>query len=414
MNSETALLSLILDRPERLDECQDLLPEDFSGAHRSVFVAMRKLADSGQVVDMASLAEAGIPIETVAALVDFFAPSAAFDQHKDAVLDAGVRRRLKVAAKEAYHAVDPAASGQEALDAAEAAIMAVRERSPAVLKNVDGLLDTVWSEIENRMVHRQRLTGISSGWPLVDAYTFGWQKRKLYYIGGRPAMGKTSFVLQTAAYAARVLKVPTLMVSLEMGEEEIMQRIICQDARVSNEALARGIVTDEETARVSAALLAYKGSPFVIVDTPALSVGQIRGYARQVKRSFGGLGLVAVDYLGYLAGDGSRISVEANSKALKALSKELDVPVVCAAQLSRGVESREDKRPVLSDLRDTGAIEQDADIAAFLYRDGYYDPEAEQNVAELLIRKNRAGRCGTVRLFWEGSSTYFGNLEMNR
>ena len=282
---------------------------------------------------------------------------------------------------------------------------------------VDVLMETL-DRIEVASKSDSSITGISTGFIDFDRKTAGLQKTDLILIAARPSMGKTAFALNIAQYAATRGKVPTAIFSLEMSSEQLVSRMLCAESLIDSQKLRLGNLTNDEWEELARAAGILSEAPIFIDDTPAITPTALMAKCRKLKQERG-LGLIVIDYLQLMDGsrsgkrsDSQQQEVAFVSKSLKAIAKELEVPVIALSQLSRACESRQDKRPMMSDLRDSGAIEQDADMVCFLYRDEYYNPDTEKkNQAELIVSKHRNGSTGTVDLAWLGQYTKFANLE---
>ena len=265
--------------------------------------------------------------------------------------------------------------------------------------------------------NKSKITGVPTGFKQLDIKTTGFQPSDLVLIAARPAMGKTSFALNIATNAAMRGNVPVAIFSLEMSKEQLTNRILCSEAFISNEKMKLAEVDHEDMAKLASTINELSQAPIFIDDTAGITVSEIKAKCRRLKLK-GQLGLVVIDYLQLIQGnsrEGRQNEVGENSRLLKIMAKELNVPVICLSQLSRAPEQRTDHRPMLSDLRDSGSIEQDADMVMFLYRDDYYNPETERkNVSECIIAKFRNGSVGTVELGWRGELTRFMDLESNR
>lgn len=260
-----------------------------------------------------------------------------------------------------------------------------------------------------------KVTGVPTGFGYLDKMTGGLQKSDLILVAARPAMGKTSFALNIAENAAVRNGVPTAIFNLEMSKEQLTNRIICSEAMIGGDQLKSGNLSPDDWANIGRNIQEIAKAPIYIDDTPVLTVAMIRAKCRRLKQQ-NNLGLVVIDYLQLMqsskSSENRQSEVSEISRSLKILAKELDIPIIALSQLSRGPETRTNKRPMLSDLRESGAIEQDADIVMFLYRDEYYNPDSpDKNIAECIIAKHRNGENGTVRLWWDGPRTKFMHLE---
>ena len=259
------------------------------------------------------------------------------------------------------------------------------------------------------------ITGTTSGYEDLDQLLSGLQDESLVIVGARPAMGKTSFVLGIAAHVGIQRELPTVVFSLEMSQLEVCQRILCSEARVDATRIRNGDLTADDWSRINRGVGKLGDAQIWIDDNPTTSVMEIRAKARRLKSRVGNLGVVVVDYIQLMTGrttaESRQVEVSEISRGLKIMARELGCPVIAVSQLSRGLESRTDKRPLLSDLRESGSIEQDADVVIFLYRDEVYNQDSpDMGMAEVIIRKHRNGPTGTVRLAWLPQYTRFANM----
>ena len=313
---------------------------------------------------------------------------------------------------------DGTAAGQEVLDAAEQRIYALRQgRSSQGLIPLSSVVLDVLDRLEELSKSDSAVPGLSTGLPDVDSAISGLNNSDLILLAARPGMGKTSFALNVLLQVGKFSGKTAVFFSLEMSREQLAMRLISNEAFVDNKKLVTGRLNDEDWDKVAMAAAALGRAKILIDDNPSLSVADMNAKCRRVDN----LGLVVIDYLQLMqsAGGKQRYSGENRqqvvsdiSRALKIMAKELNVPVVCLSQLSRGPESRSDKRPMLSDLRESGAIEQDADIVMFLYRDDYYNEDSENhNLAECIIAKNRHGETRKVELQWLPEYTTFSSID---
>lgn len=294
----------------------------------------------------------------------------------------------------------------------------LQNKSTAELTHIKDIMPGMLAKLEEMVQKKEKITGVPTGFKLLDLKTTGLQPSDLVLVAARPAMGKTSFALNIATNAAVRSGVPVAIFSLEMSKEQLTNRIVCSEALISNEKMKTADIEAEDIKMIASTVNSLYHAPIYIDDTAGITVTEIKSKCRRLKLK-GQLGLVVIDYLQLLQGnsrEGSRQQeVSDNSRLLKIMAKDLNVPVICLSQLSRAPEQRPDHRPVLSDLRDSGAIEQDADMVMFLYRDEYYNPETEKkNISECIIAKFRSGSVGTVELGWRGEYTKFTNLDANR
>ncbi len=279
----------------------------------------------------------------------------------------------------------------------------------------DVLIDS-FTKLEELYNQKSKITGVPTGFIDLDNKTAGLHGSDLILIAARPAMGKTAFALNIAANAAIREKVPVAVFNLEMSKEQLVNRILCMEAMVDSNKLMTGKLDENDWNQLAGVIGPISDSGIYIDDTPGITITEIRTKCRKLKMEKD-IGLVVIDYIQLIQGSGNRKNgsreqeIAEISRSLKILAKELNVPVIALSQLSRAVEQRQDHRPMLSDLRESGSIEQDADIVMFLYRDDYYNPQSEEkDLTEVILAKHRAGSIGTVKLVWMGNYTKFGNL----
>lgn len=424
--AEKALLGAILTRPQILDEIRGIVgPEDFFGAtYRAILEACCTLADRGQEWDLILL-WSRLPADTRTAiggpgtLAELIGPDydLSHAQHYARVIrERSVARRLRTIAQEISDGIDqdPEQDPGPLLESVESRLLAVRTEArvsgpvgaPAGMLELSDQI-TRWHQAESGVV------GVASPWPDLDRLTRGWQPGSLIVVAGRPAMGKSAFAMNAAACAA-VHQIPCLVFSLEMPRTQVLGRVVCGEARVPADAMFdKRHVADGDLDLLFSAMDAIHAWPLWIDDTPALTLGAMAARAR-VQKAKHGLGLVVVDYL-QLVGTPPQARGQRNreqdiseiSRGCKALAKELKVPVLLLSQLNRDLEKRPKKRPILADLRESGAIEQDADQVLFIYRDEVYNPGSDVGGAEVIVGKNRGGSLDTVRMRWDGPTTTF-------
>jgi replicative DNA helicase len=433
LEAETAVLGGMLIDREAVTRAIEHLNEGmfYREANRRLYRAMVRLYERGDVIDVITVSEelkntgemeAAGGLDYLAALVDAVPTAANLEYHARIVRDKALMRRLVEQASQIIRDVyDQGERGvDEVLDQAEARIFQVAESHKR--EGFVWIKEILWSAFE----HIERLqesgtgiTGIPTGFPDLDRMTTGLQKGDLCIVAARPSMGKTSWVLNVAANAAIAHNIPAAVFSLEMSSEQLVQRLLCAEGRIDAQKLRRGRLSQEEHQRLAAAAGHLNTAPIWIDDQPGANVLEIRAKARRLQselRTDGkDLGMVVIDYMQLMSGAAkseSRVQeVSQISRSLKALARELEVPVIALSQLSRGPEQRTDKRPMLSDLRDSGSIEQDADVVMFLYRPEYYAPaekrEELEGKAELIVSKQRNGPTGVVELFFQKAYTRF-------
>ena len=329
---------------------------------------------------------------------------------------AALRRLIATAADIAeigYSGPDDVA---RALDDAESRIFDVSERNVGdTSKRLEALMSETMEQLEHRASSRETITGLATGLHDLDRILLGFQPGTLNILGARPAMGKSALALRMAVHAAQAAAAPVLFFSLEMGATELAQRVLASEARVDATLLRNGRVTQNDWQKIGLAL-GTLSVPLIIDDSPGTSVAAIRARARRTMSREGGLALIVIDYLQLMGADDNKpenrqLEVSEISRKLKLLAREFGIPVLALSQLSRALESRSDKRPTLSDLRESGALEQDADVVIFLYRYEVYNAESRESkgVAEVQVAKHRAGPLGKVRLSWIAGYTRFEN-----
>ena len=352
-------------------------------------------------------------------------PSAAnIKGYADIVRDRSILRRLIEVSDNIVNSafVPEGRSVRTLLDEAESRILQIGEEGSrkADYLEIEPLLKTVVARIDE-LYNRQGgsdITGIATGFIDLDKQTSGLQKGDLVIIAGRPSMGKTAMALNIAENVALAEGLPVVIFSMEMSGEQLAARLLGSVGRVDQSRMRTGKLQDDEWPRVTDAIARLSNTQILIDETGALSSLELRARARRIARNFGGtLGLVVIDYLQLMSGSGSEnraTEISEISRSLKSLEKELQCPVVALSQLNRGLEQRPNKRPIMSDLRESGAIEQDADLIMFIYRDEVYHPDTTQDkgIAEIIIGKQRNGPIGTVRVSWQGPYTKFDNLAM--
>lgn len=427
IDAEEAILGGILLDPEAMGRVAEILdPRAFYiGAHQQIYRAALALQSQGRPTDLMSitsylsdhglLEKMGGPSQIVR-LIDRTISAVNIDQYAQLVMDKYLRRKMiQVGNEITYLAYETSTALETVLDQAEQKVFGITQARPnqSLMATAD-ILTATFSDIESRSLGMV-LPGISCGFYDLDAMTQGFQRSDLIIAAGRPAMGKTSFCLNIARNIAAFHKLPVAIFSLEMSKEQLVYRLLSSEAQIESGRLRSGRIGANEWEPLGYAISALSQMPIFIDDTPDVSVTEIRSKTRRLQAENGGaLGLVLIDYLQLMEGSGSDNRVQELSKvtrSLKGLSRELNVPVIALSQLSRGVESRNNKRPMMSDLRESGSIEQDADLVIMLYRDEYYNPDTpDRGIAEAIITKHRNGPVGTIKLLFEPQFTRFRNL----
>ena len=395
--------------------------------HACIFAAMGALAEQALPMDVVTIAERlkhQGELERVgggsylAELTERVPTAANIEHYARIVKEKSVLRSLiRASTRIAERAYESGVEPESFLDEAEQAIFEIADDSSrsAAPARLDSLIVDSVAKIEMLIKRKDNVTGVASGFPDLDRLTAGFQPADLIIIAGRPSMGKTALSLNIAENAALEGGVGVAVFSLEMSREQLVLRMLCAQAELNLAQVRVGRLNDRDFKNLALTAGRLGSAPIYIDDTPMLSVMELRAKARRLKRdSEANLGLVIVDYLQLMRGAGEENreqEISAISRALKALAKEIDVPVVALSQLNRQVELRSEKRPVMADLRESGALEQDADVIAFTYRDEYYHEETpEPGVAEIIIGKQRNGPTGTVKLVFDKEYARFRNL----
>lgn len=398
----------------------------YKPVHQSIFSAITVLYGRGEAVDVITvndeLKRAGVDdsVAGTGALMSLSAgtPAATNASHYARIVyEHAILRSLITTAHEiaeiGYSQPDDV---QQAVDTAETMVFNVAQgRVTDSMAFMHDLLGETLDDIEQLYDRGDAITGTPTGFIDLDEITAGLQPSNLIVVGARPAMGKTSFALNLVAHAAMNEQRPVLLFSLEMSKLELSKRMLCSEAKVDATSIRNGRLKDDDWTKLAQAMGRLGKAQLWIDDDPNITVMDIRAKSRRLKSKVGDMGLVVVDYLQLMSGRASaenrQVEISEISRGLKILARELECPVIALSQLSRSLEQRTDKRPMLADLRESGAIEQDADIVMFLYRDEVYNPDsADKGQAEVLIAKHRAGPTGVVRLAWLGHQTRFANM----
>src|SRR3954447_5488425 len=429
IEAEQAVLGAIFLEPSSLVLASEILiPEDFYRAsHQKIFNVMLNLSDQGKAVDLVTVTEelaaakliedtgGGSYLGELAASV----PTAANIEYYARIVEEKslLRRLIRTATSIASDGYSREDEVEALLSEAEKNIMAVAQRKNAgAFHSIKDVLVRTYDNIEEMHNRVGDITGISTGFAELDRITAGFQRNDLIIVGARPSVGKTAFALNIAANVATKTGENVAIFSLEMGAEQLVMRMLCSEGNIDAQRLRTGSLTDEDWGKLTMAMGSLSNSGIFIDDTPGVRISDIRSKCRRLQQEHG-LGMILIDYLQLILGSGRsgenrQQEVSEISRSLKQLARELKVPVIALSQLSRGVEQRQDKRPMMSDIRESGSIEQDADIVAFLYRDDYYDKESEdKNIIEIIIAKQRNGPTGTVQLAFVKEYNKFVNLE---
>lgn len=428
-DAERSVLGAILLDNAVLDELSgQLRPDDFyREGHRHILRAMLALHQRGEPSDVLTLADFLSAEDRLEACggpayltrLSGAVPSAANVNHYASIVrrKAALRRFISTADGLVNECYDDVNDIEGFMDDAEQRLFAItqsgQKRGYVVMRDV---VKSAFTQIEALYEKNEQITGVPSGFMDLDEMTAGWQPSDLIVIAARPAMGKTALTLNMAAHVAITRKVPVAFFSLEMSNEQLAIRMLCSESRINQSSLRRGHMTEQEWARLVKGAGTLSEAKIFLDDTPGLPIMEFRSKCRRLKAEHD-IGVIFVDYLQLMQGSnrsksGSREQeISEISRSLKGVAKELNVPVIALAQLNRGVEQRADKRPMISDLRESGAIEQDADIIGFIYRDEVYNPDTEaKGLAEIIIGKHRNGATGKVTLRFFGPHTRFENL----
>lgn len=437
--AEKAVLGAVFLDPEAIIDASDVLqPDDFyEHANRIVFQAMLNISDREEVIDPVTLQDelkknnqvddiGGIAYVTELSMAT---PTAAHVTYYAKIVKrkAILRNLISTSQRIIQNAIEGSDDVTDILDDAESQIMGVsQDNASGGFKSIHDVLNTAMEEINSIPDDGNMVTGLPSGFSELDKMTTGFHDDELIILAARPGVGKTAFALNVAQFVGLKTDKTVAMFSLEMGAEQLVHRMLASEGLIDSQHLRTGQLTDEEWRKLVVAAGSLDNTSIYIDDTPGIKMSEIRAKARRLAKEKGNLGLIVIDYLQLIEGPRSESrqqEVSAISRQLKKLAKELHIPVIALSQLSRSVEQRQDKRPVLSDIRESGSIEQDADIVAFLYRDDYYrderdeddegevEAEEDNGEVEVIIEKNRSGTRGTVKLMFSKPYNRFSNLD---
>ena len=430
VEAEQAVIgSMLTDMEAVISSIEVLKPEDFYREdNKLIYTAMVNLYTRSEPIDlitvkselesMGKFDQVG-GIEYLAELPEKVPTTANASKYIKIVEEKSTLRRLIKTANEIIElGYDPTEDLEDIMEGAEKKIFnLMQDKNQKGYTAIKDVLVDSFTNLEELYNRKQHITGVPTGFIDLDYRTAGLHGSEFILIAARPAMGKSAFVLNIAANAALKANIPVAIFSLEMSKEQMVNRILCSEAMVDSNKVRTGKLDEEDWAKLAEAIGPLSETGIYIDDTPGISITEIRAKCRKLKLEKN-IGLVIIDYLQLVQGSSRRAQgsreqeIAEISRSLKILAKELDVPVIALSQLSRAVEQRPDHRPMLSDLRESGSIEQDADIVMFLYRDDYYNEDSEKkDIAEVIIAKQRSGSTGTVDLGWLGSYTKFVNLE---
>ena len=420
---QSVLGSILLDKEAMISVSETLVPEDFyKEAHKVIYESMLKLYNSQSEIDLITLTDelrdqgylddiGGIAYIT--SLSTVVPTTSNIKYYVNIVKEKSISRQLISAANDIINlGYDGSAKVEYVLENAEKKIFDIsQERATNDFQPINQVISEALSMLEKLYEEKNDVTGLTTGFRDLNKKINGLQRSDLLLIAARPAMGKTAFALNLVQNAALKGDASVAVFSLEMSKEQLVQRMIASQSTVELKKIKTGTLADNDWPRITDGMAILSGAKIHIDDTPGIKISELRSKCRKLKIEKG-LDLVLIDYLQLMEGEGqneSRQQEIANiSRSLKILAKELDCPVVALSQLSRAPEQRADHRPMLSDLRESGSIEQDADIVMFLYRDEYYNPDTEKkNIGEVIVAKNRHGETGTVELVWFGGIQKF-------
>lgn len=425
---QSVIGSMIMDREAIVVASEIITGDDFySRQYGIVFEAMVELNDEGRPVDLVTLQdrlkEKDVPpevssLEFIRELITTVPTSANIKHYANIVAEKSLLRKLIKLNEEI---ANTCYTGKESLevileDTEKRVFDLVQRRNTGEFVSIREIVMNAMDRIERASHNKGNVTGIATGFIDLDYRTAGMQPSDLILIAARPSMGKTAFVLNIAEYVAFRQHQTVAIFSLEMSKEQLVNRLFSMESKVDSQHLRTGNLTDDEWEKLIESAGVIGKSNLIIDDTPGISISELRSKCRKYKLEYG-LEMIIIDYLQLMSGSGRSTDsrqqeISDISRSLKALARELNVPVIALSQLSRAVEQRPDHRPMLSDLRESGAIEQDADVVMFIYRDDYYNKDTEKkNIAEIIIAKQRNGPIGTIELVWLPDFTKFGNLQ---
>ena len=430
LEAEQAIIgSMLTDKDAVISAIEVLRAEDFYREdNKSIFEAIFNLYNRAEPIDiitvkseletMGKFEQVG-GLEYLAELPEKVPTTANASKYIKIVEEKSTLRRLIKTANEIIElGYDPLQDVEDIMEGAEKKIFNImQEKNQKGYTPIKDVLVESFTKLEELYNRKQHITGVPSGFSELDYRTAGFHGSELILIAARPAMGKTAFALNIAVNAAIRGNTPVAIFSLEMSKDQLVNRIMCSEAMVDSNKVRTGKLEENDWTKLAESIGPLSEANIFIDDTPGINITEIRAKCRKLKLEKN-IGMVVIDYLQLIQGSSKRASgsreqeISEISRSLKILAKELDVPVIALSQLSRAAEQRPDHRPMLSDLRESGAIEQDADIVMFLYRDDYYNKESEKkDIAEVIIAKHRGGSTGTVELLWLGNYTKFVNLE---
>lgn len=430
--AEQSVLGAVFISPDTIISLADeLTPDDFyKPANKIVFKTMLSLLEKGEPIDATTMVSALTNqgdisniggINYVVELVNSTPTSKNVEHYAKLVKEKATLRKVIADLSDSLSsAYQGDVSIGDIIAKTEKSLLDISNQNAGTgFRNVADILDTHMQIVETRSQTDGFVTGLSTGFVGLDKITTGLHEGNLIILAARPAMGKTALALNVAKYVSTIERKPAVIFSLEMGAEELIERMLASEGMVPAYHLKTGNLSTDEWKRLVQAQNNLYDAPIFVDDTAGIRISEIRSNARKLAQEMGGLGVIIIDYLQLITGakgENRQQIVSEISRELKILAKDLKVPVLALSQLSRAVDQRQDKRPMLADLRESGSIEQDADIVAFLYRDAYYqkeqaDSQEANNVTELILEKNRHGSLGTVKLYFHKEYTKFSSVE---
>nr|DAT18404.1 MAG TPA: DnaB-like replicative helicase [Caudoviricetes sp.] len=430
--AEQSVLGAVFIAPDTIISLADeLAPNDFyKPANKIVFKTMLSLLEKGEPIDATTMVSALTNqgqikeiggLNYVVELVNSTPTSKNVEHYAKLVKEKATLRKVIADLSDSLSsAYQGDVSISDIISKTEKSLLDISNQNTGTgFRNVADILDTHMQIVETRSQTDGFVTGLSTGFVGLDKITTGLHEGNLIILAARPAMGKTALALNIAKHVATMERKPAVIFSLEMGAEELIERIVASEGMVPGYHLKIGNLSTDEWKRLVQAQSNLYDTPIFVDDTAGIRISDIRSKSRKLSQEMGGLGIIIIDYLQLITGskgENRQQIVSEISRELKILAKDLKVPVIALSQLSRSVEQRQDKRPILSDLRESGSIEQDADIVAFLYREAYYqkeqaDSQEVNNVTELILEKNRHGSLGTVKLYFHKEYTKFSSVE---
>jgi len=418
--------AMLVDKDSAIPVCESLSADDFYiEAHKNIFFAQQRLFDSDEPIDIITVSEslkaddkleAVGGVEYLAYLATTLPTTANLKQYIDIVKDKTVLRKLIKSSSEILDiSYAPGAESEKAAEEASRRIFdLLDDQGHKGIVHIKDVLLQAHDDLVNLYENKGKITGVPTGIDELDSKLFGLQKSALILIAARPSVGKTSFALNIAVHAAVKANVTAAIFSLEMSSSQLISRIMSSHMLIDSSHLRSGELTDSDWDKIAVSLNELGNAPIYLNDSTDVGLSDIRAKCRRLKVEKN-LGLIVIDYLQLMQGpkaESREKEIGAISRSLKKLAIELDIPIIALSQLSRAPDQRTDHRPMLSDLRESGSIEQDADIVLFLYRDEIYNPDTDQkNITECIVAKHRAGSTGTVKMGWNGEYTKFMNLD---